>query len=154
MPSRASQMAAIRAWSADSMGRPPAVARLRNSWTASPGPSASAATESPGTGNTHSNGTSSRARLVARTTSRGLPTSRRSSRTTTPSSRCSQLSRTSSACRSASQPRMWSVADRPGAHRGRGRRRSPARSWPGPSPGPGRRTRPRRRSGRPRRRRR
>ena len=69
--------------------------------------------DSPGTGNTHSNGTSSRARLVTSTDSCGLPASSRSSRPGIPSSRCSQLSRTSSVSRGASQPSTVSSLDRP-----------------------------------------
>ena len=67
--------------------------------------------DSPGTRNTHSNGTSSLARLVTSTDSRGLPASSRSSSTGSPSSRCSQLSRTSSVSRGASQPSTVSSLD-------------------------------------------
>ena len=76
-PSRPRQMAATRPASASVSALPAAAARVRNNSTASPGPPSPAAMDSPGTGNTHSNGTRSRARLVTSTDSRGLPASSR-----------------------------------------------------------------------------
>ena len=106
-------MAATRAVSPAASGLPAAAARVPKSSTASPGPPSPASMDSPGTGNTHSNGTSSRARLVTSTDSCGLPASSRSSSPGSPSSRCSQLSRTSSVFRGASQPSTVSSLDRP-----------------------------------------
>ena len=69
--------------------------------------------DSPGTGNTHSNGSISRACEVARIATSGQRPSTRSTKTATASARCSQLSRTSS----ASRPARWSITasspDRP-----------------------------------------
>ena len=113
MPSSPRQTAATRSVSPGASGLPAAAARTRNSSTASPGPPSPASMDNAGTGNTHSNGTSSRARLVISTDSRELPASSRSSRTGIPSIRCSQLSKTSSTSRSASQPRTISSLERP-----------------------------------------
>ena len=73
----------------------------------------SSSSDSPGTGNTHSNGTCSRARLVASTVVFGQADSSRSTKAVTPSTRCSQLSSTTSASAPASLATTVSVGDRP-----------------------------------------
>ena len=72
MPSRLRQMTATRGRIRRRNGLPAAAARTKNSSTASPDPFAGRI-DSPGTRNTHSNGTSSLARLVTRTDSPGCP---------------------------------------------------------------------------------
>ena len=72
------------------------------------------ASDSGGTGKTRSNGTTSRARLVASTRNRGQAASSRSRKGATPSRTCSQLSSTSSAWRSASAASTASSMLRPG----------------------------------------
>ena len=95
MPSSRSHSAAIRSRSAGAGALPTAAARSRNRATASDSPPPTR--DSGGTGKTHSNGTISRARLVASTRIPGQATSSRSRNGATPSRTCSQLSSTSSA---------------------------------------------------------
>ena len=118
IPSSRRQMLVIRRWSfgygdvqpvIDARSRNRAVASL---WSASAPWSPSS--DMPGTGNTNSKGTRSRARLVASTTTRGQAASSRSTRALTPSSRCSQLSSTRSTSAPASLATTVSVGDRPG----------------------------------------
>ena len=108
----------IRRWSSGYGDVQPVIAaRSRNRavaslWSASdPSPPSS---DRPGTGNTNSKGTRSRARLVASTTTRGQAASSRSTKALTPSSRCSQLSSTRSMSAPASLATTVSAGDRPG----------------------------------------
>jgi hypothetical protein len=86
--------------SSDSSLTPAWRARSTNSATASPS-LPSLGSDRRGTGNTHSNGTMSRARLVASTDTPGQCPSSRSTNTATASDTCSQLSSTSNASCSA-----------------------------------------------------
>ena len=104
--------------------------------TAPPRPRAAVvrpSTDSPGTGNTHSNGTSSRARLVASTVSRGQPRSSRSSSTAHRVEQMLAVVEDAAASRAVAQPaerrsssteRPWLLAE---AERGRHRRRDHGR---------------------------
>ncbi len=112
MPSSRSQMERMWSCKGGSSGQPSAVARSLNSATASDSPSSDS--DNGGTRYTRSNGTISRARLVASTVTRGQAASSCSRNSATPSRTCSQLSRTSRACRSASAAATDSVMPRPG----------------------------------------
>ena len=93
MPSSLAQIAATWSCCDGSNGQPAACARSRNNATASDCP----ASDNGGTWYTRSNGTISRAWLVASMVTRGQVVSSRSSNSATPSTTCSQLSSTSNA---------------------------------------------------------